>query len=114
MGIRLANSAVPSDVGLYSFNIYLMQDFIAKVFLTLQNASAGYCASTWDCWMGVTRHMYHEGHWGVFDSLWWSIYAAFLIGLAKAWYKLVEIPWMEWVRKQLAPPPTRCPAKELI
>ena len=56
--IRLANSAVPRDVGLYSFNIYLMQDLIAKVFLTLQNASGGYCASTWDCWMGVSRHMY--------------------------------------------------------
>ena len=135
--IRLANSAVPSDVGLYSFNIYLMQEFIAKVFLALQNASAGYCASTWDCWMGVSRHMYHEGHWGVFDSLWWSIYTAVLIGLAKTWYKcvqadsphplapiltaptptlscrLVEIPWMEWVRKQLAPP-TRCLAQELI
>jgi hypothetical protein len=142
--IRLANSAVPRDVGLYSFNIYLMQDFTAKLFLTLQNASAGYCASTWDCWSGVSRHMYHEGHWGVFDSLWWSIYAAVLIGLAKTWYKcvqadsrsfialapqplltapthslapvlcrFVDIPWMEWVRKQLAPP-TRCPANELI
>jgi hypothetical protein len=56
--IRLANSAVPRDVGLYSFNIYLMQDLIAKVFLALQNASGGYCASIGDCWMGVCRHMY--------------------------------------------------------
>jgi len=111
--IRLANSAVPSGVGLYSFNIYLLQEFVAKYLLTLQNASAGSCASTWDCMVGVRRHMYHEGHWGTFDSLWWSIYVASLIGMAKTWYILVEKPWVDWVRKQLATP-TRCPAKELV
>ena len=88
--IRLANSAVLSDVGLYSFNIYLMQEFVAKLLLTLQNASAGHCASTWDCMVGVTDHMYIGGHWGTFDSLWWSIYAAILIGLAKTWYTCVR------------------------
>ena len=84
--IRLANSAVPSDVGLYSFNIYLLQEFVAKVLLLAQNASSGHCVSTWACMVGVTDHMYTKGHWGTFDSLWWSIYAAVLIGMAKAWY----------------------------
>ena len=88
--IRLANSAVPSDVGLYSFNIYLLQEFVAKVLLLAQNASSGHCVSTWDCMVGVTDHMYTKGHWGTFDSLWWSIYAAVLIGMAKAWYRCVQ------------------------
>ena len=100
--IRLANSAVPSDVGLYSFDIYLMQESVAKVMLVLQNASAGHCASTGDCVVGVLRHMYHAGHWGTFGSLWWSIYAAVLIGLAKAWYKCVHKP-----TATAAPPTTR-------
>ena len=84
--IRLANSAAPRDVGLYSFNIYLLQEFVAKVLLLAQNASSGHCVSTWACMVGVTDHMYTKGHWGTFDSLWWSIYAAILIGMAKAWY----------------------------
>jgi peptidoglycan/LPS O-acetylase OafA/YrhL len=88
--IRLANSTVPSDVGLYSFNIYLLQEFVAKVLLLAQNASGGHCVSTWDCMVGVTDHMYTKGHWGTFDSLWWSIYLALLIGIAKAWYLCVQ------------------------
>ena len=97
----------------------------------------------------MTDHMYTRGHWGTFDSLWWTIYVAVLIGMARAWYlcvhassrsfcphphatsaalrrtgcsrsltlaflsssRYVETPWMEWVRKQLAPP---TPAKELV
>ena len=88
--IRIANSTVPRDVGLYSFNIYLLQEFVAKVLLLAQNASGGHCASAWDCAVGVTDHMYSRGHWGTFDSLWWTIYVAVLIGMARAWYLCVH------------------------
>ena len=119
--IRLANSSVLSDVGLYTFNIYLVQDMLASEVLKLQAFSAGACSSYLACNALVVDGMYTSSPYGSFDSLWWSIYAATLVGLCKAWYIHVETPWVNRLRGQLAPPqtllpltPTRTRAKELV
>ena len=84
--IRLANSAVPRDVGLYTFNIYLVQDMLAAEVLKLQAFSAGSCNSYLKCNALVMDGMYTGSPYGSFDSLWWCIYAIILVGLCKAWY----------------------------
>ena len=109
VAIRLANSSVLSDVGLYTFNIYLVQDMLASEFLKLQAFSAGACSSYLACNALVVDGMYTSSPYGSFDNLWWSIYAATLVGLCKAWCIHVETPWMKWLRKQLAPPQTLLP-----
>ena len=72
--VRLANTSALSDVGNYSFNIYLLQGNIARLFLVLQNLSSGECAarnlSVTQCAKSI--EMYSRGPLGSLDSLWWS------------------------------------------
>ena len=98
---RLASMRWLSDVGQYSFHIYLLQDWMAKVFLLLQNFSAGSCSSWHTCWGIVGPGMYHAGPGGAIASSWWMLFCAALVGVSSAWYTHVEQPWVQWMRRRL-------------
>ena len=69
--VRIASTSALSDVGQYSFNIYLLQALVARLFLVLQNFSSGACTGLVDC--AEMIQMYNAGPVGSFDSLWWSL-----------------------------------------
>lgn len=95
--LSLASQPALTQLGAYSFHVYLLQWLVATHVATWQYFARGSCSATYGKCLSYARATIYSER-GSIQSDWWLVLMATAWIAAGRWSSVVEEPWARWLR----------------